>query len=136
MSVLGIADTGFIYAYLDPDDEHHGWAVEQFQRFPSFITCEAVIAEAAYLTGSRLKRPTLVIEMLATGVLEIAYSLRGDEENVAALMEKYADLPMDLADACLVRMTEQHSSCEVLTVDGDFQVYRRHGREAIPTAHP
>lgn len=136
MSVLAIADTGFLYAYLDPDDQHHDWAREQFKQFPSFITCEAVLTEVTHLTGSRLGRPSLVLEMLAIGVLEIAYTLHSDESEVLALMRKYADVPMDLADACLVRMTEQHQAAQLLTVDSDFQIYRRHGNQRIDVIDP
>ena len=136
MSMLAIADTGFLYAYLDPDDQHHVWARDQFARYPSFITCEAVLTEVAHLTGTRLNRPHLVLEMMVLGVLELAYILHGDEAEVLALMRKYADVPMDLADACLVRMTEQHTTSELLTVDRDFFVYRRHGNQALNVIHP
>ena len=132
MSSLAFADTGVIIAYLNPRDQYHAWAVEQFGRFPSLLTCEAVLTEATHLARSAVP----VMRLLTAGVLEIAYSLHGDEASVAALLEKYADRPMDFADACLVRMTEQHPACEVVTVDGDFLVYRRHGNEPINVAHP
>jgi predicted nucleic acid-binding protein len=132
MSALGIADTGLIIAYLSPRDQYHAWAVEQWERFPSLLTCEAVITEATHLAGA----PMPVVALLESGALEIGYSVRGDEANVAALMAKYADQPMDFADACVVRMTEQHRRCEVLTVDGDFLVYRRRGEQAIDVVRP
>lgn len=136
MSVVAIADTGFLYAYLDPDDQHHVWAREQFMQFPSFITCEAVITEVTHLTSTRLNRPHLVLEMLVLGILEMTYTLRGDEDEVLSLMTKYADVPMDLADACLVRMTEQHRTYQLLTVDSDFLIYRRHGNQIIDVITP
>ena len=129
---LGIADTGLVVAYLNPRDAHHAWAVRQFERFPSFATCEPVLAEAAHLVGS----PGPVVGLLTSGALEIGYTMAGDEGAVAALVARYADVPMDLADACLVRMAERVARCEVVTVDGDFFVYRRHRTEAIPVAHP
>lgn len=131
-----IADTGLIVAYLDPDDQHHGWAAEQFERTPSFLTCEAVLTESCHLAQRQHNGVARVLGLLTAGVLEIAYSLRGDESNVAELMAKYADRPMDFADACIVRMSEQYSNCEVLTVDSDFLVYRRHDNEAINVVHP
>ncbi len=136
MSASMIADTGLIVAYLDPDDQHHGWAAEQFERCPSFLTCEAVITESCHLAQRQHDGGARVLGLLAAGVLNIAYSVRGDESNVAELMAKYADRPMDFADACLVRMSEQHPNCEVLTVDSDFLVYRRHGSKAIKVTHP
>ncbi len=51
-------------------------------------------------------------------------------------MQRYADQPMSFADACLVRMTELHPDSMLITLDGDFRVYRRHGRQAIPLATP
>ena len=55
---------------------------------------------------------------------------------VARLLTKYADVPMSLADACLVRMAEQHTHSIVWTLDSDFQRYRKHGRQIIPTLLP
>ena len=129
---VGIADTGLVVAYLNPRDAHHAWAVGQFERYPSFETCEPVLAEAAHLVGG----PGPVVGLVTSGALRLGYSLAGDEGAVAALVAKYADVPMDLADACVVRLAERHDDCEVVTVDGDFFVYRRHGSRAIPVAHP
>ena len=64
---------------------------------------------------------------------------RLDEQATAVktLLAKYEDVRMDLADACLVRMTEIHSDCLLVTVDSEFRdVYRRHGRQMIPTLMP
>ena len=129
---VGIADTGLVVAYLNPRDRYHAWAVGQFKRRPSFVTCEPVLAEAAHLVGGAGP----VVGLVESGALRLGYHLAGDEVALSALLAKYADVPMDLADACLVRLAERHARCEVVTVDGDFFVYRRHGAEAIPVAHP
>ena len=129
---VGIADTGLVVAYLNPRDRHHAWAVGQFKRRPSFVTREPALAEAAHLVGG----PGPVVDLLTSGALWLGYQIAGDEPAPAALLAKYTDVPMDLADACLVRLAERHARCEVVTVDGDFFVYRRHGSEAIPIAHP
>lgn len=136
MSRLAIADTGLLVAYLDADDEYHEWAVRQFERFPSFVTCEAVIAEACHLIARAFGSPVRVLALLRIGAVRIAFDLRGDEARVEELMTKYADQPMDFADACLVRMSEQHQNCEVISVDGDFHVYRRHDDQTIPVSSP
>ena len=136
MNLLGIADTGAIVALLDPSEQHHTWAIDQFRRFPSLLTCKAVVTEACFLARKLHHGEQRVMELLTTGALEIAYSLRGDEERVSALMIKYADVPMSLADACIVRMSERHAESEVLTLDSDFHVYRKHGREPIRIAIP
>ena len=57
-------------------------------------------------------------------------------EAVLRLMGKYADMPMSLADACLVRMTETFSDPVLLTTDSDFRIYRRHSRQVIPCVMP
>lgn len=51
-------------------------------------------------------------------------------------MRRYADVPMSLADACLVRMSELSDDASVLTLDSDFRIYRRLGRQAIPLLTP
>ena len=132
----GIADTGLIVAYLDDDDQRHAWARTQFERYPFFLTCEAVISESCFLARRQLGSDARVMSLLRVGVLEIGYSARGEARKLADLMARYADQPMSYADACLVRMAERHDRCEVLTVDSDFFVYRRHGNQRIPVAHP
>ena len=132
MRTRAIADTGLIIAYLSPRDLDHDWAVEQFERYPFFLTCEAVITEATHLARS----PRPVVELLSRGLLRIAYQLDGDEVRVGALLKTYEDRPMDFADACLVRMSEQHEDCEIVTLDSDFLFYQRHGNRPIPVALP
>jgi predicted nucleic acid-binding protein len=57
-------------------------------------------------------------------------------DEIDRLRRKYADVPMSVADACLVRLAEQLGQCAVLTLDRDFSVYRRHGRQVIPLITP
>jgi len=102
----------------------------------SSYTCEAVVAEAGHLITRAFGSPARVLGVLDIGVVRIAYDVRGDEARLEKLVTTYADRPMDFADACLVRMSEQHGNCEVLTVDRDFHVYRRHGDQAIPVSIP
>ncbi len=136
MSDVAIADTGLLVAYLDPDDQHHAWAVRQFERFSSLLTCEAVLSEACFLARRQHKGAARVMGLLTEGVLEIGLTLVGEELPVAALMAQYASVPMSFADACLVRMSELHPACSVVTTDSDFFTYRRNGREAIPVTSP
>ena len=136
MSRIAIADTGLLYASLDPDDQHHAWAIGQLQRYPRFLTCEAVIGEVVHLTGSRLNRPADVFAMIERGAVGIGFSLLGHEARVIQLMRQYADRPIDFADACLVVMSEQLPGYEVITVDSDFRFYQRFGNQAIPAVLP
>ena len=131
-----IADAGLLVGYLVESDEHHAWARTQFERFAHFNTCEAVISEACARLNYYELRQTLVVDLLREGVVRLDFNLRVATDRVGALMEKYADQPMDLADGCLVAMSEAERDCLIVTTDGDFKVYRRFGREVIPTLRP
>lgn len=132
-----LLDTGPLIAALDRKDQYHAWAAEQFRRLPlPFLTCEAVCTEAAYLLGRAGAKPTDLLNLLASGAIAIRFSIESEAKALADLLTKYDDVPMDLADACLVRMTELHSRSKVLTLDTDFQIYRKHGREVIEMILP
>src|SRR5439155_10689857 len=108
-----IADTGLLKALLDKSDQHHGWAHREFQENAPFHTCEAVLGELAYLVND----PRLGMKLAARGDVLLDFCLADHVGEVLALLEKYADTPMDLADACIVRMTESVDQCKVWTVD-------------------
>ncbi|MDE2944835.1 MAG: PIN domain-containing protein [Gemmatimonadota bacterium] len=133
-----ILDTGPLIAFLNSRDGHHRWAREQWACVePPFLTCEAVIAEACFL-AHRLASgaPEAVVSLIERGVLDVSFRLADEAVAVARMMKKYDDVPMSLADACLVRMSEHHPGSVVLTLDGDFRIYRRGGRHPIPTRMP
>jgi predicted nucleic acid-binding protein len=135
LAATAVVDTGFLQALLDRRDNRHAWAAEQALLFaPPWRTCEAVITEAFFLLRSP-GAPALA-ELLRRGSLVISFQLSREQESVLALMEKYADVPMSLADACLVRMTETHPDPIVLTTDADFRIYRRHSRQVVPCVMP
>ena len=130
-------DTGPVVAYARSRDVNHVWARTQFSAArPPFLTCEAVITEGVYLLAHYGERPDIVWEFLRRGTLQISFDLAAEFESVAVLMRRYADLPMDLADACLVRMAELHRDCSVFTTDTHFRFYRRFGRHVIPLNCP
>ena len=133
-----LLDTGPLVAYLKADDTHHGWAVEALAHLrPPLLTCEAVLAEAVYLLRGLSTGPTLVFELLRRGAVAVGFRLADDLEPVQRLIAKYGPHRTDLADACLVRMSEVYADPVVVTVDSQFRdVYRRHGRNAIPTLSP
>jgi predicted nucleic acid-binding protein len=133
-----LVDTGPIVAFLNRRDRHHGWAVETFSRLRApLLTCEAVLSEAAYLLRRLTGGPEKAIELLTRGVVSAPFRLEAEATAVKKLLARYGDVPMDLADACLVRLTELHSDSVLLTIDSEFRdVYRRHGRQAIPTLLP
>jgi len=131
--VKPIADTGVIVALLAMDDPGHAWAAEAFRKHSPFYTCDAVVAEAC----SFFPTPRPVLTLISRGDLLLDFSLAAEMPRVLALVTKYADQPMDLADACVVRMTELNVRCKVWTVDRtDFLTYRRHGRRMIACEFP
>ena len=138
MSTRVILDTGPLIAFLNSRDAHHEWAREQWGRVePPFLTCEAVIAEACFL-AHRLASGAqeAVVSLVERGVLDLSFRLADETATVARMMRKYHDVPMSLADACLVRMSEHHRGSVVLTLDGDFRIYRRSGRQPVPVRMP
>ena len=130
-----LIDAGPVVSYLT-DDAHHDWAAEQFSRFDSFETCEAVLSEACARLAYAGFDQTAVIRLVAEGVLQLTFDTGYNLGRILALMEKYRDLPMDFADACLVTMSEEEKDSLVVTLDKDFSVYRRNGRQAIPVLTP
>ncbi|HRZ56521.1 MAG TPA: PIN domain-containing protein [Candidatus Paceibacterota bacterium] len=130
-----LIDAGPIVAYLDRAEKVlHPWAKTQFQRQESFVTCEAVLAEACARLAYKGLDQDKVLALVERGSLTLDFDLSTNLVRVRRLLEKYADQPMDLADACLVVMSEERRNPLLLTLDWeDFKVYRRHGREVIPT---
>lgn len=133
-----LADTGPIVAFLNGRDRHHAWAVEALGRLrPPLLTCESVLSEAAYLVRSLPQGGERVLELVTRGVLKVALDLQHESAAVGRLLKRYSSLPMDLADACLVRLSELHADSVVLTIDSEFRdVYRRNGRQVIATLSP
>lgn len=132
-----IVDTGPLVALLDAGDSAHDWTTRQFQQIVGpLLTCEAVLAEAMYLLRSLRPAQEKILEWTERGVLLCPFVLSEEVARVRALWTKYADVPMSLADACLVCMTEKYDAHRLCTLDTDFTVYRRHGREPIPLIIP
>lgn len=130
----GIADTGFLVGFANRSDEHHDWAVSIAARLAEpLLTCEAVLAEAAFHLGN----VSLVLQMVETGLVVLAFDCRDNLPQLTRLAKRYADRKPDLADLCLIRMSELHPKHSVVTVDReDFRVYRRNKREVIPLICP
>ena len=129
-----ILDAGPLIAALNRQDEHHRWACEILERLgPPFYSCPEALAEAAAMTG----QPAAIVEMVNAKEIILAFHLAEQTASVLSLLNKYADRGMDLADACVVRMTEMIRDCRVVTLDRtDLAVYRRNGRELIPVITP
>jgi uncharacterized protein len=132
-----LLDTGPLIGYLNRRDQHHQWAVERWSALTAPLwTCESVLSEAVYLAQSEEMGLDSVLYLVESGVIRLDFSLEKNRADVLNLLRKYADKPMSLADACLVRMAELNENCQVLTTDRDFLVYRRRGRSVIPLMAP
>jgi hypothetical protein len=132
--VTHILDAGPLIAALNRGDRYHRWSRDTLERLrPPFLSCPEAMAEAAAMTG----RPAAIVEMIHAGEIVLGFDLAAHGSSVLALLKKYADREMDLADACIVRMTELTRDCRVVTLDrADFAVYRRNGRDLIPFIAP
>jgi len=130
----GIADTGFLVAFASANDRHHEWAVSLAGGVTEpLLTCEAVLAETSF----HLRSVSLSMAMLAEGLISLAFKCSEHLPRLAALAKAYADREPDLADLCLIRMSELYPKHAVITVDReDFRIYRRNKREAIPLICP
>lgn len=129
-----IVDSGFLVAYINRRDLHHDWAVGvEAQLDLPVITCEAVLAETAYI----LQDSRAVLGLIEDRFVEIAFDANDHLAHLVELSERYADRAPDLADLCLIRMSEMNPDRSVVTTDReDFRVYRRNKREAIPLICP
>lgn len=130
----GIADTGLLVAFANRRDHHHAWALEIAQRVHEpLLTCDAVLAEAAFHLGDA----ALVLAFVREGFVRPAFELAAHTPRLAELAARYAERKPDLADLCLIRMSELYPKYPVITTDvADFRIYRRGRREAIPLIHP
>lgn len=129
-----IADTGFIVAFKSRTDQHHAWAVELARQLEApVLTCEPVLSEAAFHLGSSEE----VLTLVSAGMLKVVFEVDKEIEKLRDLAVRYADRQPDLADLCLIRMSELYPRHVVITIDeADFRVYRRNKREAIPLLCP
>jgi predicted nucleic acid-binding protein len=135
MASTVLADSGFLVALLVDRDSNHEWAAAMAARHPRpWMTCEAAISEAAYLLGPA--GTDALAALLERRLLICGFDFAAHVDDVTRLMKKYNSVPMSVADACLVRMTEIVSDPVILTTDSDFHVYRRNGRQVVPCVTP
>ena len=135
MAVL--LDTGPWVALLSRSETHHNWAVEQFRLFqPPLLSCEAVVAETCFLLKRSGFDPSLALQFIERGVVQLPFVLQDQIGSVSSLFKRYEYVPASLADAALIRLAEIIDSPLLLTTDSDFHIYRRHGRQMIPLVTP
>lgn len=132
-----IVDTGPLVALLNRNDAAHAWVVEKLREIqPPMLTCEAVLAEATYLTRQTPGARVALIEMVGEGFISIGMQLCDHHSAILAMVRRYTNVPLSLADACLVRLAELNPQSPVLTLDSDFSVYRKNGRQVMKVLCP
>jgi uncharacterized protein len=132
-----LVDAGPLVAFLSHGDGHHRWAEALFAQLrPPLLTSEPVITEAAYLVTAYGGPEVAVLELIQRGIVKVEFDVQSHIGPLMGLMQRYSNLPMSLADASLVQMTELNNRTRVLTLDNDFLIYRRNGRQRIPVLMP
>jgi predicted nucleic acid-binding protein len=120
-----LLDTGFIVALLDRSERHHKGCTAAIAEIDApLLTCEAVLAEACYLLRGIKNAPDAVLKNVENGTFLVSYRVAGKTAALRRLLKKYADVPMDFADACLVDMADEYQTGRILTLDRDFHIYR------------
>lgn len=131
-----LMDTGPLVAYLSGRDAYHEWAVEQFDRLDlPFLTCEAVLTETCFIAARNGVSPARVLKVFAGGIIKIGLQLQEELSAIQVLTERYASVPMSLADACLVRLAEM-TELPICTLDSDFAIYRAQRRRPLTLISP
>jgi uncharacterized protein len=132
-----IVDTGPLVAFFDRAERHHRWVADRIDELEApLLVCEPVLAEALYLLARHAKAQSTLFDFLQNRALLIAFRIDENVNALRKLLDKYRDVPMSLADACVVRMAEIHERHAVLTLDADFSIYRKHGRAPLALIHP
>jgi uncharacterized protein len=131
-----ILDTGPLVAYLYTRDAYHAWAIEAFSGLDApAITCEPVLTEACFLAERNGQPVTRVMDYAVASEIRVGLQLEREMEAIRALMRRYENVPMSLADACLVRLAEM-TGLPICTLDRDFAIYRANRRRALTLIMP
>ncbi len=132
-----LLDTGPLVTFLGDKLKHSAWVREQWRMLrPPLLTCEPVLTEAAFLLKREGAETDGLFALIERGVIRTGLHVEEEQADLRALMRRYRDRPMSLADACLVRLSELHSGSTIFTFDADFRIYRRHGTKVIPVLMP
>lgn len=132
-----LLDTDPLVAFLKRQDRFHRWVTAEWNNIePPFLTCEAVISEACFLLRDVYGGQETVISLVNTGIIQIPFRLQEKTNRIGELLARYQSVPISLADACLVQMSEDYLDSALLTLDSDFRIYRKNRHDIIPTIMP
>jgi len=128
-----LLDTGAFVALVDRSETAHDECVAALERWTGpVVTTEAVLTETLYLVGPEWKAQKVALEFILRGAFQLVPSSHASLRRVAALMERYRNVPMDFADATLVALGEELETNLVFTLDRrGFSTYRLHRRKAF-----
>src|SRR5687768_11600556 len=132
-----LVDAGPLFAFFSEDDEWHEWSREQLSQLSSPpVTCESVLSEAAFLIRRQSGDAEVLLRAVRDGQIRVEFDLAKESPDIVVLMKRYREVPISLADACLIRMSEINPDCRLITTDRDFRIYRRFNRQLIPLLAP
>lgn len=137
MPAQWIIDTGFLVALLNRSEQYHSWVKAQLSQISApLLTCEAVITETCFLLQNIHQGEDTILKLIDSQKLQIPFQINQESPTIQELMQQYRSVPMSLADACLVRMTEIYPNSTLLPLDSDFQIYRRNKNKLIQIIMP
>ena len=137
MNTSIILDTGPLVALVSRDDRDHTWAKSIWATLtPPLLTCDAVIVESCFLLRNLYGGEESIFRLLDRNVIQLNFDLAAEHPAIRSLIQQYKSVPMSVADACLVRMSELDRNSSILTLDSDFLIYRRNRSQTIPTIMP
>ncbi len=137
MIAWAIIDTGPLVAYLEARENAHAWIRELLDEVVLPLhTCEPVLTEALFILRRHGRDHRALFSMLERGAVQVDYAMTRETMMLNEMMSDYADLPMSLADACLVRMAELHPRAEIITLDRHFKMYRTRDRRVLKLCLP
>lgn len=132
-----ILDASPLVAFLDKRDSFHQWSDKIFQTIQQpLLTCGPVITETCFLLAKVPTAQEAVMALINDGAICVDFSLNDNADALSKLITRYGDVPMSLADACLVRMAELKPNSIVMPFDSDFSIYRKHRNKVIPLITP
>ena len=130
-------DSGPLMALFDGSDHYHTNAIDFIRRFKGrLVTTVAVLTEVMYLLSFSTKAQLDFLQWIMDGAVDIVHVDTVDMDRIRALIEKYADMPMDFADATLVAICEQQNITDIASVDSDFDVFRTAKKKSLSSVFP
>ncbi len=120
-----LIDSGPLIALFDGSDKHHLKVVEFLKTFKGeLITSWSVITEVSHMLDFNLRVQIDFLKWVELGALTLYEISQNDITHIRAMMEKYSDIPMDLADASLMYIADRQSIKNIISIDSDFDIYR------------